>query len=43
MVAILMLVGKGLEPPNIVQRMLDVDSFGNKPQYDLAHEVNTWH
>lgn len=40
MVAILILVGKGHEPPEIVRRMLEVETFGNKPQYDLADEVS---
>ena len=39
MVAILILVGRGHESPAIVRQMLDVDSFGSKPQYDLANEV----
>lgn len=41
MVAILTLVGKRQEAPDIVGRMLDVANFGNKPQYDLADEVNS--
>lgn len=40
MVAILILVGQGHETPDIVKRMLDVDHFGNKPQYNLADEVS---
>ena len=39
MVAILILVGKGLEDFSIVQQMLDTDTFGNKPQYNLADDV----
>lgn len=39
MVAILLLVGKGHEPTEIVAKMLDVGTFGNKPQYDLANEA----
>ena len=39
MVAILILVGKGQEDAEIVQRMLDIDTFGNKPQYNFADEV----
>ncbi len=43
MVAVIMLVGKGDEDPEIVQRMLNVDAFGNKPQYNLADEVSDFH
>lgn len=39
MVAVLILVGKGHEDAEIVQRMLDVETFGNKPQYNFADEV----
>ena len=39
MVAVLILVGKGHEDASIVSRMLDIDMFGNKPQYNLADDV----
>lgn len=39
MVAILNLVGKGHESPEIVKQMLHIETFGNKPQYNLADEV----
>ncbi len=34
-----MMVGRGFEAPAVVQQMLDVASFGDKPQYNMAAEV----
>jgi tRNA pseudouridine38/39 synthase len=39
MAAVLMMVGKGLEDPSIVPRLLDVEQTPCKPQYHLAPEV----
>lgn len=41
MVAVLHLVGRRLEQPEIVRKLLDVGSWGDKPQYNMAAEVNT--
>lgn len=39
MVAVLFLIGQGLESPNVVDALLDVDSTPRKPQYRIAPEV----
>ncbi|KAK1776726.1 pseudouridine synthase [Copromyces sp. CBS 386.78] len=39
MVAVLFLVGQGLEPPSIVQQLLDVEKNPRKPNYVMADEV----
>jgi len=39
MAAVLLLVGQGLEEPDIVARMLDLSTFPCKPQYAMAPEV----
>lgn len=39
MVAVLFLVGQGLEPPSIVSELLDVERNPRKPNYEMAHEV----
>lgn len=39
MVAILCLIGQRNEQPEIIKKMLDVESFGDKPQYNMAAEV----
>jgi tRNA pseudouridine38/39 synthase len=39
MVAILFLVGQGLEPPSVVSELLDVDRHPCKPNYTMADEV----
>lgn len=39
MAAILLMVGRGLEQPGVVQRMLDVQATPQKPQYNMAPEV----
>ncbi|KAJ2511883.1 pseudouridine synthase deg1 [Coemansia sp. RSA 2049] len=39
MVAILFLVGQGLEAPNIVDQMLDVQGVGGKPEYEMAADT----
>ncbi|KAF5830302.1 pseudouridine synthase [Dunaliella salina] len=38
MAAVLLLVGRGLEEPGIVARMLDLKAFPAKPQYAMAPE-----
>ena len=40
MVAVLLLVGQGLESPDIVATMLDLQRTPAKPQYLLASEVS---
>lgn len=37
--AVLLLVGRGLEAPSVVARLLDVQQLPGKPQYCLAPEV----
>ncbi|KAK3397291.1 pseudouridine synthase [Sordaria brevicollis] len=39
MVAVLFLVGQGLEPPSITQQLLDVEKNPRKPNYVMADEV----
>ncbi|KAL2759662.1 hypothetical protein ACRALDRAFT_2096141 [Sodiomyces alcalophilus JCM 7366] len=39
MVAVLFIVGQGLEPPSIVSELLDVERNPRKPSYEMAHEV----
>ena len=39
MAAILLMVGKHLEQPQVVQQMLDVQLTPCKPQYNYAPEV----
>ena len=39
MAAVLLLVGRGLESPDIVRRLLDVEDTPSKPQYNMAPEV----
>ncbi|PFH56957.1 hypothetical protein XA68_15728 [Ophiocordyceps unilateralis] len=39
MVAILFLVGQGLEKPSVVSQLLDVDAHPRKPTYAMADEV----
>ncbi|KAH7848414.1 hypothetical protein Vadar_002445 [Vaccinium darrowii] len=39
MVAVLFFIGQGLESPNVVDALLDVDSTPRKPQYRIAPEV----
>jgi tRNA pseudouridine38/39 synthase len=39
MVAILFLVGQGLEKPSVVTDLLDVDKYPRKPNYTMAEEV----
>lgn len=38
MVAVLLLIGQGLEDPSVVRDLLNVDLFPQKPLYDLADE-----
>lgn len=39
MAAILLLVGQGLETPNIVEKLLDIKQVSAKPQYAMAPEA----
>ncbi len=43
MAAVLLLVGRGLESPDIVRRLLDVEVTPLKPQYNMAPEVPPAH
>ena len=44
MAAVLLMVGRGLEQPSVVQRMLDIQATRQKPQYNMAAEVcMLWH
>ena len=37
--AVLLMVGRGLEAPDVVASLLDIDAYPCKPQYTLAPEV----
>ena len=37
--AVLLMVGRGLEAPDVVASLLDIEAFPCKPQYTLAPEV----
>ncbi|KAL4358467.1 hypothetical protein AHAS_Ahas09G0289600 [Arachis hypogaea] len=39
MVAVLFMIGKGLESPNVIDMLLDTTSIPRKPQYTMASEV----
>ncbi|XP_051126606.1 uncharacterized protein LOC127248357 isoform X2 [Andrographis paniculata] len=39
MVAVLFLIGQGLESPNVIDELLDVDKTPRKPQYTMAPET----
>ncbi|EGW32084.1 uncharacterized protein SPAPADRAFT_61166 [Spathaspora passalidarum NRRL Y-27907] len=39
MVAVLFLVGQGLEPVSIVSDLMDVDKFPTKPQFEMANDA----
>ena len=39
MAAVLLMVGQGLEDPEIVARLLDLEVWPQKPQYAMAAEV----
>ena len=39
MVAILFLVGQGLESPNVVDRLLDIEATPQKPMYEMAEDA----
>ena len=41
MVAVLLMVGKQQEHHSIVAQLLDVDTWGCKPQYKMADEVGS--
>ena len=42
MVAILFLIGHGLEKPEIIDHMLDIEKCPCKPQYGMASGENMW-
>ena len=37
--AVLRMVGRGLEKPEVVKQMLDIDAMPGRPQYSLAPET----
>ncbi|KAI4346563.1 hypothetical protein L6164_007449 [Bauhinia variegata] len=39
MVAVLFMVGRGLESPNVIEMLLDTDRIKRKPQYTMAAEI----
>ncbi|XP_020548060.1 tRNA pseudouridine(38/39) synthase isoform X2 [Sesamum indicum] len=39
MVAVLFLIGQGLESPNVIDELLDVERTPRKPQYTMAPEI----
>lgn len=39
MVAILFLIGQGLEPPNLVPKLLDIQSNPERPMYEMAEDT----
>ena len=39
MVAILFLVGQGLEPPSVIDALLDVSNTSGRPQYEMADDA----
>ena len=39
MAAVLLLVGQGLEAPDVVASLLDINAYPRKPIYTLASEV----
>lgn len=39
MAAVLLMVGRQLEHPDVVQKLLDIDQHPCKPQYNYASEV----
>ncbi|KAL0432755.1 UNVERIFIED_CONTAM: tRNA pseudouridine(38/39) synthase [Sesamum latifolium] len=39
MVAVLFLIGQGLESPNVIDELLDVERMPRKPQYTMAPEI----
>lgn len=39
MAAVLLMVGKGQEEPEVVLELLDVEKNSQKPQYNMAPEV----
>ncbi|KAA8537977.1 hypothetical protein F0562_027442 [Nyssa sinensis] len=39
MVAVLFLIGQGLESPNVIDALLDIDRTPRKPQYMIAPEI----
>ncbi|RLU25664.1 hypothetical protein DMN91_001821, partial [Ooceraea biroi] len=45
LMGILLLVGQGKEEPEIILKLLDIETCPQKPQYNMAHEVplNLWY
>lgn len=39
MMSILLLVGQGMEKPEIVRDLLDMEKYPTKPEYEMAHDV----
>ncbi|KJE89147.1 tRNA-pseudouridine synthase [Capsaspora owczarzaki ATCC 30864] len=39
MTSILFMVGQGLEPPEVVEHMLDIEKCPNRPNYNMASDV----
>lgn len=39
MVAILFLIGQGLEPPSVIDDLLDISKTPNRPQYEMADDA----
>ncbi|OMH81280.1 tRNA pseudouridine(38/39) synthase [Zancudomyces culisetae] len=39
LVAILFLVGQGLESPSIISKMMDINCFSGKPEYEMASDI----
>lgn len=39
MMAILLLVGRGLEAPSLIDELMDVETNQNKPNYDMANDI----
>ncbi|EER33857.1 tRNA pseudouridine synthase 3 [Candida tropicalis MYA-3404] len=39
MVAILFTIGQGLEKPEIVTELMDMEKYPTKPQYEMAHDI----
>lgn len=39
MVAVLFLVGQGLEKPDVVQNLVNIEKLPSRPLYDMAHDI----
>lgn len=42
MASVLLMVGRGLEEPDIVRQLLNLEEVPRKPQYCMAPEVSAW-